>query len=54
MISLANQVSQVVMGNPQAREVTNIYPLVVEAAALGAGNQIEQLLSLGGGGKCRI
>lgn len=54
MISLTHQVSQIVMGDPQAWKVTNINPLVIKTAALRASNQIKQLLSLGGSGNCRI
>lgn len=53
-VSLAHQVSQIVLGDPQAWEAPNINPLVVEAAALRASNQVKQLLSLGGGGNGRI
>lgn len=54
MISLTHKVSQVVMGNPQARKATDIYPLVVETAALRARDQIKQLLSLGWSSNRRI
>lgn len=53
-VSLAHQVSQIVLGDPQAWEAPNINPLVVEAAALRASDQVKQLLSLGGGGNGRI
>lgn len=54
MISLSYQVTQVVMSNPQAREVTNINTLVIKTSTLRAGDQIKQLLCLGGSGNCRI
>lgn len=50
MVSLAHQVSEIVMRDPQAWKVTNIHPLVIKTAALRASDQIEQLLGLGGGG----
>lgn len=53
-VSLAHQVTQIVLGDPQAWEAPDINPLVVEAAALRARNQVKQLLSLGGGGNGRI
>lgn len=53
-VSLTHQVSQIVLGDPQAWKAPNINPLVVEAAALRASNQVKQLLSLGGGGNGRI
>lgn len=53
-VSLTHQVSQIVLGDPQTWKAPNINPLVVEAAALGAGNQVKQLLGLGGSGNGRI
>lgn len=55
-VSLAHQVTQVVVGDPQTWEAPNVDPLVVQAAALRAGDQVKQLLCLGGsgnGGICR-
>lgn len=40
------QVPQVVVGNPETRQVPDADSLVVQSAALRAGNQIEQLLRL--------
>ena len=43
------------MGYSETRQVAHVNPLVVEAAALGAGDQVEELLRLGGrvvGGVC--
>lgn len=50
VISVAHQVAQVVVGDPQTREAPDVDALVVQAAALGAGDQVEQLLCLRGGG----
>lgn len=54
VISLAHQVAQVVVGDPQTREAPDVDALVIQAAALGAGNQVKQLLRLRGGGDGRI
>lgn len=54
MVSFTHQVPQVVMGNPQAWQVTDINALVVETPTLRARDQIKQLLSLGGSGNSRI
>lgn len=53
-VSFTHQVPQVVLGDPQTWKAPNINPLVVKAAALRAGNQVKQLLGLGGGGNGRI
>lgn len=49
-VSLAHQVTQVILGDPQTWEAPDVDPLVVQAAALSAGDQVKQLLCLGGGG----
>lgn len=50
MISVAHQVAQVVVGDPQTWEAPDVDALVVQAAALGAGDQVKELLCLRGGG----
>lgn len=40
------QVPQVIVGNPETRQAPRADPLVVQSAALRAGDQIEELLRL--------
>lgn len=40
------QVLHVIVGNPETRQVSHADPLVVQSAALRAGDQIEQFLRL--------
>lgn len=54
VISLAHQVAQVVVGDPQTREAPDVDALVVQAATLGARDQVKQFLRLRGGGDGRI
>lgn len=45
-VPLHTQVAQVVVGYPQAGQVAHVGTLVIQAPALGAGNEVEELLCL--------
>lgn len=47
-VAIHAQVAQVVVCDAEPWQVTDTDPLVVEAATLRAGDQVEQLLCLGG------
>lgn len=48
-VCVNTQVAQVVMGDPEAGQVADADPLVIQATALGADDQVKQLLCLGRG-----
>lgn len=45
-VRVSTQVPEVVLGDPEARQVADVGPLVVQPAALGAGDEVKQLLRL--------
>lgn len=55
-LGFSTQVPQVILGNPETRQVPHTDPLVIQSAALRAGDQIKELLRLRRGqeaGICR-
>lgn len=48
-VAVTPEVPQVVVGDTQSGQAAHAGPLVVQPAALGAGNEVEELLGLGGG-----
>lgn len=48
-VRVTTQVPQVVVSDAQSREAAHAGPLVIQSAALGAGDEVEELLGLGGG-----
>lgn len=48
-VPVTTQVPQVVVGDTQPRQAAHAGPLVVQPAALGAGDEVKELLRLGGG-----
>lgn len=48
-VPVATQVPQVVVGDTQPRQAAHAGPLVVQPAALGAGDEVKELLGVRGG-----